>query len=85
MTNEEALKILDTIPTISEQVDALEMAIKALQQYGALQKIRQEMIDKSYRIFTEYNRSYTEKLLYLADILEIIDKHIKGVNNAQEL
>lgn len=32
MTNEEALKILDTIPTISEQVDALEMAIKALEQ-----------------------------------------------------
>ena len=78
MTNEEALKILDTIPTISEQVDALEMAIKALQQYGALQKIRQEMIDKSYRIFTEYNRSYMEKLLYLDDILEIIDKHIVG-------
>ena len=32
MTNEEALKILDTIPTIGDQVDALEMAIKALEQ-----------------------------------------------------
>ena len=32
MTREEALKILDTIPTQSEQVDALEMAIKALEQ-----------------------------------------------------
>lgn len=32
MTREEALKILDTIPTISEQVDALEMAIEALEQ-----------------------------------------------------
>ncbi len=32
MTVEEALKILDTIPTISEQVDALEMAIQALEQ-----------------------------------------------------
>lgn len=31
MTKEEALKILDTIPTIGEQVDALEMAIKALE------------------------------------------------------
>ena len=30
MTKEEALKILDTIPTIGEQVDALEMAIEAL-------------------------------------------------------
>ena len=32
MTKEEALKILDTISTIGEQVDALEMAIKALEQ-----------------------------------------------------
>lgn len=32
MTVEEALNILDTIPTISEQVDALEMAIEALEK-----------------------------------------------------
>lgn len=32
MTREEALQILDTIPTIGEQVDALEMAIHALSQ-----------------------------------------------------
>ena len=32
MTREEALQILDTIPTIGEQVDALEMAISALEQ-----------------------------------------------------
>ena len=32
MTREEALQILDTIPTIGEQVDALEMAIQALEQ-----------------------------------------------------
>ena len=30
MTREEALQILDTIPTIGEQVDALELAIEAL-------------------------------------------------------
>ena len=30
MTIDEALEILDTIPTIGEQVDALEMAIEAL-------------------------------------------------------
>ena len=30
MTREEALEILDTIPTIGKQVDALEMAIEAL-------------------------------------------------------
>ena len=32
MTREEALYWLDTIPTIGEQVDALDMAIKALEQ-----------------------------------------------------
>lgn len=32
MTVEDALNILDTIPTISEQVDALEMAIEALEK-----------------------------------------------------
>ena len=31
MTKEEALKILDWIPTKGEEVDALEMAIKALE------------------------------------------------------
>lgn len=36
MTNEEALEILDTIPTIGEQVDALEMAIQALEQTSHL-------------------------------------------------
>ena len=30
MTREEALQILDTIPTIGKQVDALELAIEAL-------------------------------------------------------
>lgn len=32
MTREEALEILDRLPTIGEQVDALEMAIEALKQ-----------------------------------------------------
>lgn len=32
MTREEALKILDNIPTKGDEVDALEMAIKALEQ-----------------------------------------------------
>ena len=32
MSEEEALQILDTIPTIGNQVDALEMAIDALEK-----------------------------------------------------
>lgn len=31
MTKDEAIQILDTIPTIGEQVDALEIAIEALE------------------------------------------------------
>ena len=42
MTREEALQILDTIPTIGEQVDALEMAISALEQ-EPLENIRAEI------------------------------------------
>ena len=38
MTREEALQILDTIPTIGEQVDALEMAIKALSQVSEIEE-----------------------------------------------
>lgn len=45
MTVEEALKILDTIPTISEQVDALEMAIKALEQINKIADIVDGTID----------------------------------------
>jgi len=48
MSEEEALQILDTIPTIGNQVDALEMAIDALEAgyfctgsgYHALRKLR---------------------------------------------
>jgi hypothetical protein len=46
MTKDEALNILNTIPTISEQVDALEMAIKALEQQPCEDAIsRQAVID----------------------------------------
>lgn len=46
MTREEALEILDTIPTISEQVDALEMAIEALEAQSCEDCIsRQAVLD----------------------------------------
>lgn len=32
MTNDEAIKILDTIPTKGDEVDAIEMAIEALEE-----------------------------------------------------
>ena len=48
MTKEEALKVLDTIPTISEQVDALEMAIKALEQQPCEDCISREATLKAF-------------------------------------
>ena len=69
MTREEALQILDTIPTIGEQVDALEMAISALEQ-EPLENIRAEIA------------SHIGGCGFLNDgldlALEIIDKHIEG-------
>lgn len=54
MTKEEALKILDTIPTISEQVDALEMAIEALEQEPCEDAIsRQAVIDSLHSKFAD--------------------------------
>ena len=44
MTREEALQILDTIPTIGEQVDALEMAISALEQEPCEDAISREAV-----------------------------------------
>ena len=53
MTNEEALAILDTIPTIGEQVDALEMAIDALkhprQQCIAKIELPKEELEKIFQ------------------------------------
>ena len=45
MTRAEALQILDTIPTIGEQVDALEMAISALEQ--------NESAEEWYKLFVK--------------------------------
>lgn len=52
MTTEEALKILDTIPTISEQVDALEMAIKALENSSWVPITYREMTQEEKNEFT---------------------------------
>lgn len=57
MTNKEALAILDTIPTIGEQVDALEMAIEALQE-------RKWNVIKKRSMTKEEREEWSEKLGY---------------------
>ena len=50
MTIEEALEILDTIPTIHEQVDALEVAIDTMRKYQKIQEIVDDYILESWEI-----------------------------------
>jgi AmiR/NasT family two-component response regulator len=49
MTKEEALKWLDTIMTQGEQVDALEMAIEALEEN---EKLKQELKEVKQELAT---------------------------------
>lgn len=72
MTREEALKVLDTIPTIGEQVDALEMAIKALEREPVLDKIRAEIeaLPKTYPFINHIDTYVKED-----DVKKIIDKY----------
>lgn len=78
MTREEALKWLDTIMTQGEQVDALEMAIEALENQKTL---KEELEDIKAEIQKEadylkqqrdYGRAYGMEIA-----IEYIDKHIK--------
>lgn len=72
MTREEALYWLDTIPTIGEQVDALEMAIKALEQEPILDKIKEEI-----KALSNANPSYWHSgyMLEREEVLDILDKY----------
>lgn len=67
MTREEALKVLDTIPTIGEQVDALEMAIKALEQEPCDCISRQAVEEITWE-----EPSYTDALNVLAEVRDKI-------------
>lgn len=76
MTREEALKVLDTIPTIGEQVDALEMAIKALEQEPCEDAIsRQAAIDgiADLKKSPWFNDDTTEAKVIRKEAVEIIE------------
>ena len=78
MTVEEALQILDTIPTISEQVDALEMAIMALEN-------KKSTIEELEKIRAEFEED-RNILLNQTVAIRIMDNNIselKGKTNAE--
>lgn len=83
MTKEEALQILDTIPTIGDQVDALEMAIKALEQESVLDEITAEIKEKSGLIYKPNDYDLIPKSVLVIEtsaVLQIIDKY-RGEQN----
>ena len=75
MTREEAIEILNTIPTISEQVDALEMAIKALEQQPILDKIRAEIEELDLFYDNDYFSGNREPMYMCNEVIKILDKY----------
>jgi len=83
MTKEEALRILDTIPTKGDEVDALEMAISALEQSVDVPTdtiSRQAAIDALDGDVTVTGRANADAVLGYANL--ICDR-IKGLPSAQ--
>ena len=65
MTRKEALQILDTIPTIGDQVDALEMAIKALEMGNWIPIKTRPLTGEEKVLFSD--REYSEDSLFIFD------------------
>ena len=90
MTKEEALKILDTIPTIGEQVDALEMAIEALERPDRkkvdVDKILGDLADNRNSCVTECRVRIAEeqgKIKGMDDMIKIF-LHLLNVESEEE-
>lgn len=70
MTREEAIAFLQCYPQIVDYREALEMAIKVLEQEPILDKIRTEIEQITDTMGVSYN-PYVSKI----DVLQIIDKY----------
>jgi hypothetical protein len=88
MTNEEAIKLLDDITSYCDFTDeygdmidsdpyyeALDMAIKALEQEPILDKIRDELIENSIEDYEYHGCGTDELIIETSQVLKIIDKY----------
>ena len=78
MTREEALKVLDTIPTIGEQVDALEMAIKALEQQPCEDCIDKKKLLKSIEVALNATNINDEYTIGLRNGMRVVKTFVDG-------
>lgn len=79
MTNKEAIEALTSKEVCNSEImlEALDVAIKALKQYGVLQEIRREIADRA-----QWHYSHNQEdvaTIISCEALEIIDKHIKEI------
>lgn len=82
MTREEALTILDTIPTIGEQVDALEMAIETLEKEPCEDCVsRQAIFENRKLVYKEYASTDNEKTMM--EQLAKLDEELPSVQPAR--
>ena len=89
MTREEAIEILDTIPTIGEQVDALEIAIRSLEAWEslyektaeweseALYEVEKHIHDEDAGEWRKWSHILTERTAFSCDV----KKHLKEVED----
>ena len=74
-------KLVGSVSDLDKDIEAYDMAIKALKQYGALQEIRQEILDLKQG-YMGSNCVKDDWLDCKSDALEIIDKHIKEIERS---
>ena len=88
MTTEKAIEILSDVGDINrccaEDAEALDMAIKALEQKAVLDKVRAEILDEAEYAYADFDR-YKEDILH-AEPDELPDDDFRyGLERAVEI
>jgi len=81
MTREEAIKLIDTHTVCfyneidSPTLQALHLAIEALQQQPVLDKIRAEILENSIEDYKYHGCGTDELIIETSEVLHILDKY----------